>query len=169
MALAHTVYRTTVSLVDAGGNKADMKYTMTSATMADALSDAANIVAALDALTDAVVTGYSVSDVWEDSAANFASAGVQVENVALISARIDSSQEKYTTLRIPAPVAGLFQATTGKKSNVVLTTYAALITYLSLCSGATPVFTVSDGEKLADPTNQANLEGKRIHRGSRKG
>jgi hypothetical protein len=169
MALAHMVYRTTVTLVDAGGNKSEMKFTMTSATMADALSDAQTIVAALNPLTDAVITGYAVSDVWEDSAVQFAAGGVQVEEIALISARIDTAQEKYAILRIPAPVAGLFQATTGKKSNVVLTTYAALITYLSLCSGATPVFTVSEGEKLADPTNQANLEGKRIHRGSRKG
>ena len=169
MSLAHVKYRLSVTLVDAGGNKATPTFDLTAETMATALTDSADIVAALDGLTDAAVVGYNVADVYEDSAVQFAAAGVQIENVAIITARIDDPKEKYATIRIPAPVAGLFQATTGKKSNVVLTTYTNLLTFLALCSGATPKFTVSDGEKLLDPTNQANLDGKRIHRGSRKG
>jgi hypothetical protein len=169
MALSATGFFANFTLTDSGGNDSTLRYKLTSADIATAVTDAGTIVTALNAITDAVITGYTVGQAYEEDSAFLAAEGVQIENVASISARIDAAEEKWATLRIPAPNIGIFQAATGSKSNVVDPADAALVTYLNLFVETTGICTLSDGENLLSPGTAGNVDGKRIHRASRKG
>jgi hypothetical protein len=168
MALVPIGYFGNITLTDAGGNKSTLRYDLTAGDIETADTDMVTILGRLLAITDAVVTGYSVGRSYAEDATYFAPEGVQVENVALISARVAAPGEKYVQLRIPAPDIGIFQQTTGKKSNVIDSTDVALQAYLStfVDSG---LALVSDKEEIRDPAVPGFVEGKRIHRGSRKG
>jgi hypothetical protein len=170
MSLVTQGFKLTVTLVDSGGNKSTLRYELTAETFADATTDTATILAALNAVTDAVIVSYHLGEVFEEDAVSYAAEGVQVENVASIVARISTgdSLEKWTTIRIPAPNIGIFQAATGKLSNQVDAADAALITYLETWESGGEA-TISDGEVLADASTSGNVYGKRIHRASRKG
>jgi hypothetical protein len=168
MALASVGFFATITLADSGGNKSTLRYELVAADIETAETDTATIITRLNAVTDGVIVGYTVGEAFEENATFLAAEGVQVENVAMLSARISNAKEKYAQLRIPAPTIGIFQQTTGSKSNVVDNTDADLLTYLStFVTGG--LATVSDGEILLNPSAAGNLSGKRIHRGSRKG
>jgi hypothetical protein len=169
MSLASVGFYANITVADMEGNKSTLRYKLTSADAAAAVTDAATIITALNAITDGVIVGYSVGEQFDENAAWFAAQGVHVENVALISARIDDAQEKYAQLRIPAPAQGIFQALTGKKAKVVDPTDADLVAYLNLFVATTGVATLSDGENLLSPGTAGNVEGKRIHRANRNG
>jgi hypothetical protein len=168
MALVHEGYFGNVVLADSGGNKATLRYALTAADIDTADTDMQTIIARLSAVTDAVVVGYNVGRSYGEDATYFAPEGVHIENVALISARVAAVGEKYAQVRIPAPDIGIFQQATGKKSNVVDATDVALIAYLNTFAD-TGLATISDGEELESPGTAGNVDGKRIHRGSRKG
>jgi hypothetical protein len=169
MALVSTGYYGNVVIADAGGNKSTLRYKLVAADIETADTDMATIITRLLAVTDGVVVGYNVGRSYGEDTSFFAPEGVQIENVALVSARIDTVGEKYTQVRIPAPSIGIFQQTTGKKSNVVDPTDADLVAYLNSFVDTTGLASISDGEFLLSPGTAGNVDGKRIHRGSRKG
>lgn len=173
MTLAQKKIFINVVLVDAGGNKATVSLSTDYADMAalaaaDVTGDIVAIVNHLGACTDAVVAGYSVGVQWAEDADFFADAGVEVENLALVVAIIDGEPGKTVTLRIPAPTDSLFMAATGKGRNKIDPADADLLAYLEHFSSDGELL-VSDGELIADPAVTGNIDGKRIHRGSRKG
>lgn len=162
-----------VVLADAAGNKSTVKLNLTYADLA-ALSagvtagDIADIINDLNAITNARVVSYSMGEGFGENADFYGAAGSEVENVALITAKIAGEVDKNVSLRVPAPIDALFEDTQGSGRNIVDTTNALLRTWLStFTSGAEA--TVSDGEVIADPTVAGNFKGKRIHRGSRNG
>lgn len=173
MALVSNGFFMNVSIVDAAGNKAALKYDLDMANWA-ALNTAVGdgtidgIIADLDAVTQGTVVGYTLGEGFVEDTLSYGSAGSEVENIALISAQIDGAIDKYASLRIPAPVDGIFLGTTGENRNRVDVQDTALVDYLTNF-GTTGKIKVSDGEKIADPTAAGNVTGKRIHRGSRKG
>jgi len=169
MSLASTGFFANLTLTDSGGNNSTLRYKLVSEDIETAVTDAGTLVTALNAITDAVITGYSVGEMYEENSSFLAAEGVQVENVALVSARIDDAEEKWAQLRIPSPNIGIFQAATGKKSNVVDPADSALVAYLNLFVVTTGICTLSDGENLLSPGTAGNVDGKRIHRASRKG
>lgn len=169
MALVHKGYFGNVTVVDSGGNKSTLRYDLVAADIDTADADMLTIISRLNAITDGVVTGYSVGRSYGEDASFFAPEGVHIEDVALISARLAAVGEKYTQLRIPAPSIGIFQQATGKKSNVIDATDADLVAYLNTFVATTGLATTSDGENLLSPGTAGNVDGKRIHRGSRKG
>lgn len=166
MALTSTGWFLNVTLSDTGGNKSVLKYDLTAADAATAAADAATIIAALDAVTDAAISGYALGEGFEDSAAVYGLG--EVENVAMISARIDSDEVKWATLRIPAPNSGIFKAASGPDWNIVDAADVALVAYANLFATGEQCY-LSDGEALDSPGTAGNLVGKRIHRKSRKG
>jgi len=164
MALVSTGFFCSVTIVDASGvNKSNLQF-----DIADE-ADAATIATRLTALTSGLVQSYRVGEKFEEDTLVVGTAGSEIENVALISARIDNPAEKYAQLRIPAPVDGLFNATTGSGRNIVNPAFAALQTYLGSFVTTTGIATLSDGETLLAPATAGNVTGKRIHRASRKG
>jgi hypothetical protein len=170
MALQSTGYFGNFVLVDSGGNKATVRYKLgeTAVDIEAAETVAATLATRLAAVTDAVVLGYTVGEAFDEDTNFLAAAGVQIENQALVLAKILDEEEKWAQLRIPAPKIGLFMAATGKNSNIVDPADADLLTYLgSFETGQ--LAQVSDGEVLAETSTTGNVYGKRIHRASRKG
>lgn len=163
MAIASAGWKVVVNLVDTGGNTTLREYPLTSADAAAAATDAAAVIAALDAITDAAIAGYTIGEVFLEGALVYPAAA-EVENCAEISAKIVGFPNKSATLTIPAPVVGIFTGTTGPAYNVVDMSDAALLTYLGLFDGSGPV-TISDGESII----VSSAVGRRIHKKSRKG
>lgn len=176
MALAQDKVFINVKLVDAGGNPATIKYETSLADMAalntehttsDSILGVGGIVPDLEALTDATVLSVSMGVSYKEDTASYGAAGTEVERKAVISAKKASSQEK-ATINIVAPIAALFLSTQGEDRNTVDNTNAALQAYLANFE-ATGFLRVSDGEALDDMSVPANIKGKQIHRGSKKG
>jgi hypothetical protein len=169
MSLESKGYYLNVVLVDASGeNKATIRYNMESADFATLVTDAAAVMSALNAVTDAVIVAYQIGEKFGENSSFVAAEGVEIENVASISSRLDAPQEKWATVRIPAPNIGVFEAATGTGRNRVDPTDTDLLTYLGLFVTSTGVATLSDGETLLIP-GASNTKGKRIHRASRRG
>lgn len=164
MALVSAGFEFTVVLEDNGGNTAAKVYDLTSADMTEALADAAAIIPLLDAVTDATIRSYRVSQKFIEDAFVPPVAGVQVENLASIVLRVSGDPTKKVTHMIPAPNQGIFSGISGKAANEVDPTDVALNDYLSIFLTGQRA-TLSDGENISLPL----FAGKRIHRGSRKG
>lgn len=163
-----------VTLADAGGNKSTLQFGLDYADLA-ALStgvtagDITGILADVNAVTDATVVGYTVGQAFAEDATFYGAAGSEVENNALIVAKVDGSTPgKTVSLRVPAPAAGIFLGTTGDDQRTVDTADADILAYLANFA-STGHITVSDGESIVDPTTSGSWKGKRIHRGSRNG
>ena len=189
MALVSTGLFLNVVLVDAGGNKSTQRYQLDGNCAAyaslEALGGAAGQTRLLEVLgnialvSNARIVSYSIGEGYaqDDAALKYGPAGSEVERLANVVGEIDGVIGKYHTVRIPSPVAGIFvnDGAPGPKKNDVDPADADLLSFLghfqATISDITPFtgdFLVSDGEKLAD-VSAANISGKQIHRGSRKG
>lgn len=157
MALTSVGFFLSVQLVDGGDNTSVLRYELTAADYATAVTDTAIILAALQAITDAVVRKYSINHVYGEAAFSFPAATVQVENKASITVLLEGNDNKKANIKIPAPVIGLFVDATGGGSNVVDLSDADLVTYFTLFTTGNECL-LSDGE-VAD----SMVSGKRIH------
>lgn len=161
-----------VTLADEAGNKSTLSYALSHADLAALvtnIADVATIQTALNNVTDARIVGYSIGQSFAEDADFYGAANSEVENIALISAKIDGDTPgKFVSLRIPAPSITIFQGTTGENKNIIDITDADLRTYLGLFEATGPI-RVSDGESILDSATVGNFKGKRIHRGSRNG
>jgi len=180
MALVKVGYTASIKLVDGGGNVAHFRPGIVGADHATALANCQAVVAALDPMTDAIIGGYSVAEVWGEDTEEYGAVSSEVENIAEVVCRLDAVAAKFHTFRIPAPVLPLFQGTVGPDANDVNIANANLVTFIELFTdktgytvpGADAIALISDGEKVK-PNNVIDTPvikaGKRIHRASRKG
>lgn len=161
MALVSNGWYGTVTLADHGDNRSTMKFQFDPATTADfaaALAAMANLVADLDAITDAEIVGYTVTEDFYENAIALPAAGVENEDKASVTYSIDGTKKKGN-FKIPAPVSAgannLF-GTTGGAANQVNTSSTVLQAYADNFRTAGN-FLISDGEKI-----DILLVGKRI-------
>lgn len=148
MALVQVGFRTVVTLQDGGGQSTRRSYENVASLYADALSDAAELIAALNAITDAQITGYSVETVFGDDAlSGFPAVTVQNENQALLIYQLDGLPLHRATQSIPAPVIGIFSGATGPNSNTVDTADTDLLTWRALFLVSNDKYYLSDGEQ----------------------
>lgn len=173
MALVQSKVFFNVTLADYQGNKSTMRFDLTKADLTDVATDIADLTGAgglladLEAVTDGKVVSYSVGVMFAEDGSPYADAGVNVEEVAEIVAKITGQPDKYGVLRIPAPAAGIFLAGPGESANLLDQTDADLQAYLANFESGGLV-TMSDGESIADSATVGNWKGKRIFRASRK-
>ena len=160
MALTSAGFLLTVTLKDSAGDASVMRFELTAANAAAATTDAAAILPLLQALTDGVVAGYSISERFIEGAFAHPAGGVEVENRAVVVCQITNKPGKTTNLVIPAAKSEIFVSTVGPQRNSVNTTNAALLAYATIF-GAAGKATVSDGETISQPL----ISGRRIHRG----
>lgn len=156
MALAHVWFELTASLADNGANITTKRFRLRSADIATAITDSAAIIAALDAVTNSVIVGYRISDVFYEGSVTYPAAGIENEDKASVSVLLTTGGGKKANLKIPAPVIGIFNATEGAGANVVDVSDAALNTYFDCFKSGGECF-VSDGEDL-----DSLMSGKRI-------
>jgi hypothetical protein len=134
-------------LVDAGNNRVNKSFRLTSATDAEALTDVATILAALEAVTDCNGLSYTISQKYDNNAFALPSAGVQAEAKAVVMVRDAANASKSHTVEIPGPIAGVWLSSTGENSNVVDISLVALKAFVNLYD-STGEATLSDGESV---------------------
>lgn len=168
MAIVSSGFWVTMTLADHGGNTSTLQFQCDPATVADfaaAVAAAAALWTDLDALTDAVLTGYNIAERYYNDAIALPAGGVENEDKASITYSIQDTNKKGN-LKVPAPIntAGVvFIGTSGASANQVATTSTAIQNYADNFRTA-GAFLISDGEKL----NQV-LVGKRISAKSNNG
>jgi hypothetical protein len=164
-----------VTLIDYGGNRANLRFTLKYASLdalntnIDDVTGTGGFIDLLKAVTNAEIYSYDVGEAFGAAPKAYPSQGVEVEEQALISCAIDGEVDKFVNLKIPAPKPGIFLTGPGENANVVDTTDADLRAYLAMFTSATGVALVSDGENIVDPTTQGSFKGHKVHRGSRLG
>lgn len=157
MALTNTGFTMNVQLVDSGNNKSSLHYTMDTSVVIDhagALVAAALIIADIQAMSGAFITGYGVDTVFRDSAI-ILPPNEEVEDKASISFTMDNG--KTGNLRMPAPVPDVFLGTTTELRNQVNLQETVVTDYLDNFRDVGPLF-VSETDKLVQA-----VRGKRIH------
>lgn len=166
MAFVSEGFEVTFTFVDSGGDVSNRTYQHRAPVdAAAALADAQALLALIEALTDASVRSYRLSEIFADDAFALPAAGIHVENQAIMSVRLSSSPLKTGVLSIPAPVSGMFMASNGANSNVLDTADADVLSFVNQFV-PTGKFTLSDGETMAVG---GLLSGRRRHVRSRIG
>jgi hypothetical protein len=154
-----------ITLVDNGGNETSKSYELQSADAAAAATDSAAIIAALNAVTEAVIKRYSINHVFVENALVLPASGVENQNQAILTVQLASDPTKTGTLVIPAADPDIFAAASGENANIVDTGDADVNTYVELFTSTNEAY-MSDGE-LADPG--LSFKGVRRHVKSRYG
>ncbi|GAI34776.1 unnamed protein product, partial [marine sediment metagenome] len=113
--------------------------------------------AAVDAITNSVIVGYRINDVFHEGTVVYPADGVENECKASITVLLDTGGGKKANLKVPAPVIGIFKDTTGFGADEVDITDADLVTYMDLFKSGQECY-ISDGEDL-----NKGMSGKRIH------
>jgi hypothetical protein len=156
-------YELVIQLADNSGKTTKKTFELQSADAATAATDSAAILAALIAVTEAVVKSYSINHVFVENALVLPASGVENENQALLSIRLASDPTKYAGFSIPAADPGIFVSASGAGANVVDTGNAAVNALVDLFTDTNEAY-LSDGE-LAD--GSLDFSGKRRHVASR--
>lgn len=169
MALVSQGWFVTFSFVDNGNNVVTRRYKSRKAAFADVQTDVAAAIPLIQAVTDAVISGYLICEQFAEDNLTFPAAGIENENQALINVQLAGGVKK-ATLNIPAPKIDIFQSVAGPGANIVDIVDSDVINFFQMFSNtgsATPpddAFFISDGE-IADIL----LKGKRISRKSLRG
>lgn len=147
MALTAGRWWTVVELADTGGKVVRRRYEQSApADDAAARVSALALVTDLAAVTDCTIKAYyTYQEFAEDAFALPASAECEMQ--ALINVGIEGEPLKNATLTIPAPVDGIFVASTGSNYDVVDGTDADLAAFLANFDSES-LFYVSDGEQM---------------------
>jgi hypothetical protein len=164
MALVSSGYGLTVSIIDNGGNETSVQYKLRSGDHATAVTDSLAVIAALVAVSDGEISGYTISSNYAENALSFpATDAVQAEVSASMTTFVAGAGNKKANYRIPMPKAAIFTASIGKGANIVDTENADVLAFHALFGVGGKVY-VSDGE------NAGGLYGGvRVTRGKRQG
>lgn len=129
-----------------------------SAPADDAAARASGAAMATDlaAITNCAIESYFTYQEFVEDAFSLP-AGAEIENQALLQLSIDGEPTKTATVRVPAPVDGIFAAASGPNFDVVDTTDADLTAFVANFT-TEALFYVSDGEQA-----DALLGGHRRH------
>lgn len=138
------IYSLTVA--GSAGQKSTLRYELTAADYATAVTDAAAILAAFQAVSDAVVQRGSLADVTEYPA-TLPTTGVDTAILATLSGKIVSTQ-KPVVVRFPAPKDAVRLGTSGEEYNELDLSNAAVEAYWDLF-GVSGESYISDGENVA--------------------
>lgn len=149
MAFVSLGFRASFTLIDVGNDPTVKTYELRAASAAVAQTAAEDILPILEAVTNSKVGTYTVSQVFaEDAFIPPVVAGARNSMQALISVAIASNPLKTADLSIPAPVAAVFESTTGPNSDIVDSEAAIVIAYVDMFKAAGLAY-ISDGETVA--------------------
>ena len=162
MALTQLKWFLEVGLADNSGDISPRFYEMPTAAAADfdALITAKNaLLAALANMTDAVVANYRLGAIFVEDALALPASGVENENQAFFSGKIDGDPTDSATQSIPAAKPAIFVSTVGPGANVVDMNDGAVLTWVGFFDQTSTTWTISDGEAWVGAT----VKGKRRH------
>jgi len=158
MAIVSRGFATSITLVDSGGNATSLEIKLTSADAATAATDAAVVRVALLAITDSVISRYSVSEVFEEDALTLP-ADAENETKLSLTCRIYGAGDKKGNLRVPAPKIAAFSGTSGSAKNVVNYSSAIVGGWLNIFRNSTGVASFNDGEFVAGAPGATPIAG----------
>jgi hypothetical protein len=167
MAITSKGFKLVVGLIDAGRDQSNMTFDLVAATYADAVTATNTLLPLLEAVTDAVIKGYSIIENFVEGTLVLPAGTVEVENRAMVVCQINANPLKTATVVIPAATIGLFQSNTGAGHNIIDVTDADLLAYLDIWQVSGALAKLSDGEYLDDTA--VIISGKRTHRHSSNG
>lgn len=157
MAIVSDGFWLDVSLVDYGGNQTSKRWKMVAVSAAGAATDAGTVLAALAAVTDAVVAGYSIQERFVEDALSLPATVNPVSVLASNTAYIDNAGQKKFNFSIPSPKIGIFVSAIGDGADIVDGGDVAFAAYKALFDAGTGKLYVSDGERAG-----GFLRGKRV-------
>ena len=164
-------------LKDRGGNIGPMTIKTSATTPLGASNLLDTAIPLLAAITKAkVITatytwGYQEDDLSVDATNGEVEERAAIE-MALVLSSFGPGQTTFGGFEIPAPIDALFVATFGPNYNIVNIAQADLQAWLALYDSGLGIggsFTLSDQQTALDYTDVSLNEGKRVHKGSRKG
>jgi hypothetical protein len=168
MALVNDGFDLYVTLMDSGLNTATLSYALDAVDAATAVTSSATILAALQAIIQAEVKSYAISQRFIEDNLVVPISNVHVENIANVVVQLSSSPLKKANVKIPAPSPSIFVSLTGTGSNHIDTVNADLQTYVDIWRETGGIATLSDGETVDDGLDGI-VSGKRVHRHSSRG
>jgi hypothetical protein len=157
-----------ITAKDRGGNSTNRTYVFADETDPPDDTAVAAFIVVWELTSLLKVSKFEVSAVQVNDAFTLPTdAGAEVEAHALITAPIHGEPTESATIDIPAPVPGLFVASSGKGYNVIDPGDTQVQNFLAyFTNGDTAqLFTISDGETI----DQVNVFGKRTHSHSVRG
>lgn len=168
MAFVSQGWKLVLTFADSGGNTTTREFKLTATDdagdLAPVIADVQTIVNAWTAATDAVLVSQQVTKITVNDDVTLPAAGVQVENNAQISAKIEGIPNKSAVFEVPAPKIGMFQAPTGPASNIVQFANAPVPALVNIYKAGGQAY-ISDGESITDQ----GIKGKRVHHKSTRG
>jgi len=162
MALTPLKWVLEVGIADNSGDIAPRFYEAPYAAFADfdAFILAKNsLLTALNNMTSGVVASHRMSLVTIEDALALPASGVENENQAFFSGKIDGDPTDSATQSIPAADPAIFVSTVGPGANVVDMNAGAVLTWIGFFDETSPTWTISDGENW----NGDTVSGKRRH------
>lgn len=162
MALAPLKWVMEVAIADNSGDLSPRFYEAPYAAFADfdTFVIAGNaIVAALLNMTDGAIASRRNTLVTVEAALTLPASGVENENQAFFSGKIDGDPTDSATQSIPAAKPGIFVNTVGPGANVVDMNDGAVLTWVGFFDEVSSTWTISDGENW----NGDTVSGKRRH------
>ena len=147
MPLVDVGYFLTVTLADNGGNKITKKYQLRALNSIQANLDAPIVVGLLDAVTNSLITDWSLSHRFSEDTFVYPPAGIENEDKASVTVQLTGAGNGKANFKIPAPVIGIFQNAIGPGANIVDVTDVALQAYSATFSAAGECY-ISDGEDM---------------------
>lgn len=163
MALVAQFWELVVQFADTGDDRVTRTYRLNEAAYADAAADGAALVAAVAAMTDCVVSGYRLAQVFIENALVLP-ANAQNENQALFSGKITGDPLDSATASVPGVKGSLMTGATGKANNIVNMSNVTVQAFRDIFT-LTGTATLSDGETWDAPT----VSGKRRHTKNNRG
>lgn len=147
----------TIAFADNSGAQTIRQYEVQDTDLAAVTALLDDWAATFAAVTDCEIVSYSLTQRWQEDAVTLPAAGVQNENQALITGKVDGDYSESITLSIPGAKIGVFQNTSGPDADKVDITETIVTNYLGLFADG-GAFYVSDGEFAAAP-----FSGRRRH------
>lgn len=166
MAIVSDGFDLRVNLKDTGGKTFPMVFNLVAADAAAAATATATILGRIAAISDLVVSGYSIAERFiEDALVLPTSPSVEGENRARLTLQIDGNPLKKHVLEVPGATAGIFLAISGDGYNTVDVGDTALQNFITTFHPG-GLATISDGENVDITPNAGILAGKRVHKKS---
>jgi len=159
MALVQLKWALEVGIADNSGDISPRFYEAPEAAFADydaALINVNTLITALNAMTQGVIANYRLAGVYVEDALALPASGVENENQAFFSGKIDGDPTDSATQSIPAADPAIFVNTVGPGANVVDMNDGAVLTWIGLFDASGP-WTISDGESWVTATIKGAL------------
>jgi hypothetical protein len=166
MALVEAGWEASFDLMDGGGKIGVKTVRLRAADAAEAETAAAAYLASLVAVTDCILVGYRISQIFTENAIGALPAvTVRLTDTASVTAAILDLPFKFATVAWPGPKITVFNGTSGRNSNIVNVGAAIVTAFLTEYTEAGSAY-ISDGESL-DPV--FNASGERVSKYRRLG